>query len=236
MSIEYVRLRERLLRAGVAPRHVHRYLRELRDHHEDIVQSEIARGLPRAAAELVANARLGTEDGLAQSVLARPELRSIASRFPALTFGLGPAICWLALGIAIVAVIRNAGDRAADALALGTDALLAGTQAVCAFQFRVAPVLFSAAMVVVCLRQRVKFSWPIAGTAALCLLAGTVSIHVIGEQLGVSSALLPFLAPQSDLFGPRSVQLLAEGVARALVMTLVAWSPALAWRHRTGRV
>jgi hypothetical protein len=235
MPIEYVRLRERLLRAGVAPRHVHRYVRELRDHHEDIAQSEIARGLPRAAAEEAASARLGTEDDLAQSVLARSELRSIASRFPALMFGMGPATAWVGLVIASAIVIRHTGQRMTDAFGLGTDALLTVTQAVCVFQFRIAPVLLSAAMIVVSLRQRTKLNWPIAGTAAVCLLAGTMRVQIFGEQLGVSSALLPFLAPQSDLFGPRSVHLLAEGVARALVMALVAWSPVLVWRHRTQR-
>jgi hypothetical protein len=37
VSRPFENLRERLLRAGVAPRHVQRYLRELSDHYEDVV-------------------------------------------------------------------------------------------------------------------------------------------------------------------------------------------------------
>jgi hypothetical protein len=232
MPIEYVRLRERLLRAGVAPRHVHRYVRELRDHYDDLVQAEIARGSERGAAEATASARLGSEDDLARSVLARPELRSIASRFPALAFGAGPAIAWLSLLIATGVLIRTAGDRVSDALGLRDAAVFAAAHAVCIFHVRIAPLLLSAAMVIVSARQRATLSWPIAGTVVLCVLAARVSIQVVGRQLGVSSALLPFLMPQSDLFGPMSVLALAKAFARAALMLVAVWSPLLFWRRR----
>jgi hypothetical protein len=40
MSKQFDKLRERLLRAGVAPRHVHRYLNELSDHLADLTAEE----------------------------------------------------------------------------------------------------------------------------------------------------------------------------------------------------
>ena len=52
-------LRERLLRAGVAPRHVRRYLTELHEHWSDLVAEEQRSGRSRTEAEAVALARLG---------------------------------------------------------------------------------------------------------------------------------------------------------------------------------
>jgi hypothetical protein len=52
-------LRERLLRAGIAPRHVWRYLRELTEHLADLRTEEIAAGHSPAEAENAALARLG---------------------------------------------------------------------------------------------------------------------------------------------------------------------------------
>ena len=41
------RLAERLLHAGIAPRHVRRYTRELSDHFDDLVRVENAGGASR---------------------------------------------------------------------------------------------------------------------------------------------------------------------------------------------
>ena len=40
----FERLSERLLHAGIAPRHVRRYVRELGDHFDDLVREETAGG------------------------------------------------------------------------------------------------------------------------------------------------------------------------------------------------
>jgi hypothetical protein len=104
-------LRERLLRAGVAPRHVRRYLRELLDHHDDALRAELTKGAPVAAAHEAAWARLGTAESLAQGMLERPELRSTAARFPALVFGVGPVLGWLVAPFAQPP--RRGGARAA---------------------------------------------------------------------------------------------------------------------------
>ena len=58
-------LRERLLRAGMAPRHVRRYLSELADHLADLKAEEERAGLNRTDAETAALARLGGIDDLA---------------------------------------------------------------------------------------------------------------------------------------------------------------------------
>ena len=93
------RLSERLLTAGIAPRHVRRYVRELSDHFDDLVREESATGAGRALAETRALSRLGNDDDLADAMLSRPELRSFMSRFPWAVFGLGP-ILLLVLSVA----------------------------------------------------------------------------------------------------------------------------------------
>ena len=95
---QYRRLSERLLEAGIAPRHVRRTVRELSDHYDDLVREEIAGGASRELAETRALSRLGTEDDLAAAMLARPELRSFMARFPWAVFGMGP-VALLALSI-----------------------------------------------------------------------------------------------------------------------------------------
>lgn len=59
---QFEELRERLLRAGIAPSHVHRYLRELRDHYDDLYRAECARGLQPSAAAQTARTRLGSDE------------------------------------------------------------------------------------------------------------------------------------------------------------------------------
>jgi hypothetical protein len=59
------RLSERLLHAGIAPRHVRRYARELGDHFDDLVCEEKADGVTRDLAETRARSRLGHDEDLA---------------------------------------------------------------------------------------------------------------------------------------------------------------------------
>ena len=92
MSQPFDEIRERLLRGGIAPRHVRRYLRELSDHFGDLVLEERRNGLSEIAAKTAARQRLGSDEALADALLSRPELRSIAARHPALTFGLGSIV------------------------------------------------------------------------------------------------------------------------------------------------
>jgi hypothetical protein len=54
------RLSERLLRAGIAPRHVRRYVRELSDHFDDLC--EMRRGAARDLPKPGAGAWLGHDD------------------------------------------------------------------------------------------------------------------------------------------------------------------------------
>src|ERR1700683_230088 len=92
MATRFRELRERLLRAGVAPRHVRRYLTELREHWTDLTTEEERAGRNRAEAETHALARLGRVDDLARIMIERPELRSWTARAPWAVLGAGPVL------------------------------------------------------------------------------------------------------------------------------------------------
>src|ERR1043166_2931427 len=85
-------LQEKLLRAGIAPRHVRRYLGELRQHYDDLDAEENEAGVSGVAAEQAASARLGSDSELTAAMLSQPELRSISARYPWAVFGIGSAV------------------------------------------------------------------------------------------------------------------------------------------------
>ncbi|MGO8720256.1 MAG: permease prefix domain 1-containing protein [Acidobacteriaceae bacterium] len=69
MPKPFYELRERLLRAGVVPRHVRRYLAELTDHLADLRAEEERAGRSRAEAESAALVRLGGIDDLSRAMI-----------------------------------------------------------------------------------------------------------------------------------------------------------------------
>ncbi len=107
MSLDFARLNDRLLCSGIAPRHVRRYIAELRDHFDDLVDDAVRGGATRADARAEAQKRIGSEDDLARVMLERPELRALAKRHPWAVFGLGPIVLLVA-GFA-AAILLEAG-------------------------------------------------------------------------------------------------------------------------------
>src|SRR5580698_9487683 len=100
LQSRFSRLSERLLHAGIAPRHVRRYARELSDHFDDLVREEKGGGAGRELAETRALSRLGNDDDLANAMLSRPELRSLTARFPWAVFGIAPLVIPLLSAVA----------------------------------------------------------------------------------------------------------------------------------------
>jgi hypothetical protein len=92
MSAPFEPLRERLLRAGIAPRHVRRYLRELTEHLADLTAEQRAAGYDDDNAAIRARALLGDDAELAAAMEEQPGFRSIAARFPWLMFGVIPPL------------------------------------------------------------------------------------------------------------------------------------------------
>src|SRR5271163_4327337 len=101
MLLPFENVREQLLRAGIAPRHVHRYVIELREHLADLTARERASGLDAKAAAERARAILGTDTQLAQEMIMRGAPRSFAARVPWAAFGIIPAVTIVLLIFAI---------------------------------------------------------------------------------------------------------------------------------------
>jgi len=101
-------LREILLKGGVAPRYVRRYLAELSEHMDDLTEKQRAQGYDGENAELRARALLGEDRELAAAMLEQKSLRSITIRAPWAIFGILPpfaatAAMLVPLGVLVVA-------------------------------------------------------------------------------------------------------------------------------------
>jgi len=111
-NLQLLSYKNRLLNAGVPYAVTKRNLRELRDHHDDLLQQALARGLSEAEAKAVAAHELGDADQLVAAMLARPELRSRLHRYPRVMTILLPlvahfAICLLALFVFLCSVVAT---------------------------------------------------------------------------------------------------------------------------------
>src|SRR6185437_6900706 len=179
-------LSERLLRAGIAPRHVHRYARELSDHFDDLVREEGEGGAAREFAETQALSRLGSDDILAEAALARPELRSFTARYPWAVFGLGPlvmlamavvAALFLEVGIIMVLnwlLLDVMGYTPGSAAAKVANAKVA-TEIFTAYNTLAvygAPLLLAWLFHQIGSQQRMRPAWIVTGVVLVCILGG----------------------------------------------------------------
>jgi hypothetical protein len=214
-------LRERLLRAGVAPRHVRRYLRELQEHHDDLLRAELSSGASPQAAHDAAWARLGTDEGLVQSMLQRPELRSRAARFPALAFGAVPVLGWIGAPIALHLFLSLLPEGSRQTKV--DDGFIAVYHAATFAYTRLLPVVLGVILLHLAANRRLRLLWPVVGAGAIDVLAGTLTVYSSPGQLGISSALLPWLLPLADIFGPRQLAPLAEGLSLAACLLALSF-------------
>lgn len=103
-------LRNELLRAGIAPRHVRRVVGELDDHFEDLVERSLIEGTDLQSAELQALDDLGDYRDIAHAMRLQPELRRWAFRYPYLAIVVYP-LTFFALK-PVMAGVEHAGDVA----------------------------------------------------------------------------------------------------------------------------
>ncbi|HLY56234.1 MAG TPA: hypothetical protein VKS60_11800 [Stellaceae bacterium] len=223
-------LRERLLAAGIAPRHARRYVAELGEHLADLTAEEERAGHGRRDAEARALLRLGTADDLAAAMTARPELRSWSTRAPwAAYLVVPPAV--LAIGFAatigvIMAIVEYHRPAA------GMHAVLPGwfgaaAGALTQFDTLVLPVLLGWSVGLAAAVRRVRPSWPVIGMIALALVGAAVQFEVVlpAEPDGTGELSLGFslLPPFPDL---------ASFAARGTLNLLLTLAPYLAYRRQ----
>src|SRR5271165_7488446 len=178
-------LREHLLRAGVAPRHVRRYLAELDDHLADLRGEEERAGRSRADAESAAFVRLGGIDDLAKAMIGQRQFQSWSVRAPWAIFGLGPLL-FLAVAYFIACiylwVLWQVFLPGADTpFGHGNPGPIYGFHNLCIqagkYYYLGAPVFVGWGLGLVAARQRARVIWPIAGSALVALVGSCVQVH-----------------------------------------------------------
>jgi hypothetical protein len=229
-STHFSALSERLLREGVAPKHVRRTVAELDAHRQDIVTELRARGVPATQAEAESRARLGSDDTLAACVLARPELRSWARRRPWAAFAIVPIVSFLAAFVLWVLTFILLVETLKSAFGMS---LLerAGVRPIAEFLFGVAlwglPVLIGGLCVWFAAVRRAGAAWPIVGVAVIALIAAATNLSL---EWPAPPAVAKFNAGIG--IGPETaVQVaLRSGLTMALVLV-----PFFTWRRRIAK-
>lgn len=86
-------LATKLLKCGIAPRHAHRTVNELRDHYDDLVDAAVDAGATSKTARRKAARQLGEMDEFVSAMASRRELKTWAYRYPRLAVVVYPVAC-----------------------------------------------------------------------------------------------------------------------------------------------
>src|SRR5437868_4073911 len=177
-------LSERLMRAGVTPRHVRRYLTELADHLAHLRAEEERAGRSRADAESAALVRLGVMDDLAKAMIEKRQFQSWCVRAPWAMFGLAP-LCLLAAAYLVACVYLWFGWKiflpGADTPFSSSTGPMYGFANIYfqagRFYYFSAPVLIGWGFGVIAARQRLNAIWPTVGWILIAWMGATAEIH-----------------------------------------------------------
>jgi hypothetical protein len=177
-------VRERLLRAGVAPRHVRRYVAELGDHLADLRAAERKAGRNAAEAEAEALVRLGSAEDLAKAMMERRELQAWSVRAPWAVFGVGSlallGVAYFAACIYLWALWQIFLPGAETPFGRGNGDVYGALNVLAQmgkYFYLLAPVLAGWAMVWMAARQRVGMIWPAMGAALIALMGSAAEIQ-----------------------------------------------------------
>ena len=232
MAKSFHELRERLLRAGVAPRHVRRYLTELADHLADLRAEEERAGRSRADAESAALLRLGGVDDLSKAMIEQRQFQSWCVRAPWAIFGLAPLLL-LAGAWFVALLILWSGWKIFLPGADTPFVPIHGLREI--FYFNVgrllyfgAPLLIGWGIGLVAARQRVKAVWPTAALVLIALIGGAAQVHASRPAVpgGVGHISMGFTLGSS-------VQGIPNGLFHALVILSLTVLPAAATCNST---
>ena len=179
MSQPLENVREQLLRAGIAPGHVRRYVAELREHLADLAARERASGLDAARAEERATALLGSDAQLVQAMIDSGAPRSLAARAPWSVFAVMPVVLLVAAtsvtAFSMMHLLWAVRGVAPADLPAGYATLIATVSFVTSYL--VGPLLV-VACIAIALRQRLVSSWVWVGLALIALISGPLGFHM----------------------------------------------------------
>lgn len=185
MAKPFDELRERLLRGGVAPRHVRRYLSELVEHLADLRAEELRAGRSPTDAQSAALVRLGGMDNLASAMINQRQFQSWSSRAPWAVFCVAPPFllaCAYFIALAILwygwNLFMPGADTPFGTAPRGLFYRLSNLyfQADKLYYFS-APILVGWGIALIAARQRMKFTWAIVGSVLVALMGGTGQVH-----------------------------------------------------------
>ena len=172
-------VREQLLSAGIAPRHVNRYITELREHLADLAARECATGMDARQAHERAIALLGEDRQLAQAMIEKGATRSLAARAPWSVFAVLPLVALLAvLGVTFFAMFQllwPVRDLTPTDIPAGYSALIAVVSFVTTY---VVGPLIAAGCITMALRQRLSSGWVWIGLALVALISAPLGFHM----------------------------------------------------------
>lgn len=188
----FTQLRERLLRAGIAPRHVCRYLSELTDHLADLTAEEQTRGLSPEAAHAAALTRLGDTKTLAATMISQPRLRSLSARIPWAVFGLVPLLSlavlwtvslfllWFGWQHFLPGAVSPFDHRPGPHNLFETSNIYFQLDRALFFG---APVLIGWTAALIAARQRRNPAWPATGLFLIATLSSTSNVYAVHHNV-----------------------------------------------------
>jgi len=224
-------LTETLLRGGVAPRHVRRYLAELREHLEDLTTQQRQAGYDEEDARIRARARLGSDGELAAAMLQQKQFRSWTARAPWAVFLLLPPFAAIAIGILFVGTLvligKHYGFLEMRASLPPQWFQLLATSVVAISNLIINP-LAAALFVGIAARQRLAMTWPLIATALLLILFIHSDVSFLPRHKG--HLMLGF----GLIFKASAWKVIAENWPLSGVQYLLTCLPLL-WLHRKRR-
>jgi len=172
---------DRLLRAGVRPKTVNRYLAELRDHLDDLTAELEANGLSPDAARDHALSRLGSIETLAFPMVSDRRFHSWTARTPWAVFLIAPII-----GYGVIVALLAFALASATSPGMAPDWFGTAGRATGHFAAFVVPLFLAWTLAFMALRQRSRAMWPLFGMG-LTIVAATITelqVKLIGPQQG----------------------------------------------------
>lgn len=235
MANPFHRLSEYLLEAGIAPRHVRRYLAELSDHLADLKTEEERAGLGPAEAESAALARLGSIEDLARAMTAKPEFQSWSVRAPWAIFGIAPALALAAAWLVALLILWTGWQvflpGAATPFGTPHPGPIYGLENIY-FQcgrmiYFGAPFLIGWSTSALAVRQRLRAIWPLAGLVLVAIAAATAQVHAFRPSTSGAARHVSL----GFALGP-SPQAVSASLVHALVILTFTALPYLIFRLR----
>lgn len=217
---------EALLKGGIAPRHVRRYIGELTDHLEDGIERQKAAGFSEDDARIRARALLGDDHELTAAMLEQTRFKSWPACLPWLVFMVAPffllTVCLLALLVPIFA-IGDGAQHIHDFTGIPPDFLRQLSWVLLTGVNLLALPVLALGLGTLAHRQRLNPLWPIAGTLLLLPLFlhvgmafGDPALHKSGQIMVTAAP--PFTAHFAQVFTDQAPVLIGQWLLTLLVV------------------